>query len=700
MSILSGKKALCFIALPHHNRFLVPMMEALSAQGMATDYFTAAAEGAFEITLNQAKLPYRHIYDYADDDTSARANAAFRMLRGQFQQTLLESHTLQAVPVVIQDKTMRAAVDNFHCLDQMLRQEQPDVLFALHELNPWGKMLGYLSHVHRIPYFTLQEGLYYSHVFYHRFHTDYSTACMVWGEACKQTLVQAGCGADKIYPLGNTQIWTAKGTHTSAAMVQRTRAALGISADKKIVLLLMSHNSYQPFDARPLVDWMRARGDVVTVVKWHPITAKDVIERALSKHRQEPLMINAQDGDTYALLGASDVCVTVGNSTTALEALVYGKPLVEVRLADQEYSFAARGVAEAALGFEGLVNAAEALLIHGRTAERTAQVEKYLDDNFAHRDGRTLERMVRLVEESIGARQQGAKASLTGTDGVSFPCTLVLPVDDVMPQSLLATLEALAANTAAELFEIVIVNCAANSATRQVLASLGGDVTVLEGSPAWSYAAAGNRAAEIANGKYLAFLKPGVLPSVGWLDALFAVAEADPKVGVVGAQSLDSNGMIWHIGYAFDVNQSPFPIYRLLPADFAGAKRTRQFRAVAMPFMVSRELFRALGGFNEALHNRFEDVDFCLTAKRAGHDVVYAPESRIIVHGSSWQPSAERDVDNRIRFYSRWTGHLWQNDEELLQEDNLSHDGLSTLYQQMGRQIATGVGASALAVDP
>lgn len=700
MSILSGKKALCFIALPHHNRFLVPMMEALSAQGMATHYFTAAAEGAFEITLNQAKLPYRHIYDYADEDTSARANAAFRTLRGQFQQTMLESRALQVVPVVIQDKTMRAAVDNFYCLDQMLRQEKPDVLFALHELNPWGKMLGYLSHVHRIPYFTLQEGLYYSHVFYHRFHTDYSTACMVWGEACKQTLVQAGCGEDKIYPLGNTQIWAAKNLYSSDAMVQRTRAALGISGDKKIVLLLMSHSSYQPFDARPLVDWMRARRDVVTVVKWHPITAKDVIERALSKHRQEPLMINAQDGDTYALLGASDVCVTVGNSTTGLEALVYGKPLVEVRLPDQEYSYAALGVAEAAAGFEGVVAAAEALLIRGRTADRVAKVEKYLDDNFAYRDGRTLARMVRLVEESIGAREQGQRQNLTGTDIVQFPCTIVLPVDDVMPQSLLATLESLATNTNADLFEIVIVNCAANPATRGVLASLSGDVTVLEGSPEWSYAAACNRAAELAAGKHLAFLKPGVLTSAGWLEALLEVSEADPKVGVVGAQSLDSNGMLWHIGYAFDVNQSPFAMYRMLAPDFAGAKKTRQFRAVATPFMVRRELFLALGGFNEALHNRFEDVDFCLTVKQAGHYVVYAPKSRIIVHGSSWQPGAERDIDNRIRFYSRWTGHLWQNDEELLQDDNLSHDGLSTLYQQIGRQIATGVSASALAVDP
>jgi O-antigen biosynthesis protein len=237
-------------------------------------------------------------------------------------------------------------------------------------------------------------------------------------------------------------------------------------------------------------------------------------------------------------------------------------------------------------------------------------------------------------------------------------------------------------------------------ATRAVLASLDGDVTVLEGNPEWSYAMACNRAAEIAAGKHLVFLKPGVLPSTGWLEALLDVAEADPKVGVVGVQSLDSNGMLWHIGYAFDVNQSPFAMYRMLAPDFAGAKKTRHFRAVATPFLVRRELFRALGGFNETLHNRFEDVDFCLAAKQAGHDVVYAPESRVIVHYSSWQPSAERDIDNRIRFYSRWTGHLWQNDEEVLQQDDLSHDGLSTLYHEIGRQIASGVTVAAADMEP
>jgi hypothetical protein len=173
MNEFTGKKVLCFIALPHHNRFLVPIMNGLRSRGMDVVYFTAAAEGAFEITLNQAKLPYRHLLDYSDAETRSKVEAAYRYLRPIYQEKILGSRTFQAVPVVIQDKTIRPTVENVYCLMRMLEVEKPDLLFALHELNPWGKMLGYLSHTYQIPYFTLQEGLYYADVHYYRFHTDF-----------------------------------------------------------------------------------------------------------------------------------------------------------------------------------------------------------------------------------------------------------------------------------------------------------------------------------------------------------------------------------------------------------------------------------------------------------------------------------------------------------------------------------------------
>ena len=40
---------------------------------------------------------------------------------------------------------------------------------------------------------------------------------------------------------------------------------------------------------------------------------------------------------------------------------------------------------------------------------------------------------------------------------------------------------------------------------------------------------------------------------------------------------------------------------------------------------------------------------------------------------------------NRIRFYSKWTGFLWQDDEAYLKEDGLTHDGLERSLSRAGR---------------
>jgi GT2 family glycosyltransferase len=696
MSIFSGKKVLCFIALPHHNRFLVPIMDALKREGMEVVYFTVPAEGAFEITLNQANMPYRHMLDYATAETKERTAGAYRELAGVLQKKILSNRVLQSVPLVIEDKVVRAAVESFYCLESMLQTEKPDLLFALHELNPWGKILGYLSHVYAIPYFTLQEGLYYGDLHYYRFHTDYSTACIVWGEECREILMKAGCGADKIFPLGNTHIWEAKRSFTDPAAIAATRAALGIENGKKVLLFLMSHSNYRPFDAQPFARWMKNRGDVTAVFKWHPVTRKEIIDGALEKMRGNPSIISVSDFDTYALIGASDVCITVGNSTTGLETLAFGKPLMEVRLPDQAYSFVEQGVAEPVVDFADMGGKFERILANGLDRERAANIEKYLEHNFAHRDERTCARIVNLVGEALGAKREEERSPLRPTDEVRFPCSIVLPVDDSPLETLLATLEGIAAHTPAELFEVLIVNCAALPESRELVSSLSGDVKVIEGEAGWSYAQACNRAAVEARGRGLLFLKAGVFPAAGWLEALLQAAEENPDAGVVGGQVLTKNGLLWHVGFAFDVNQSPFSVYRMLPPEFSGASKEREFKAVQFPFLVSRELFCRLGGFNAALYNRFEDVDFCLRVRQADRRVLYTPKSKLVRHGPSWEAPADQEQTNRIRFYSTWSGSLWQDDGRYLEQDGLSHDGLSALYRELAGRLVQGVKELAL----
>ena len=258
-------------------------MEELKQRGMEVKFFTAAAEAAFEITLNDAGLPYRHVLDYATDEIAGQVSEAWQTLRPLWQDKLLTNPLLQSVPLVIQDKVIRSVVENAFCFKQMLETEKPDLLFALHELNSWGKILGHLSHTCGIPYLTFQEGLCYARGPLYRFHTDYTTACVVWGEADRQVLLSAGCSPDKTVALGNIDLWTTREKATQSDAVAATRKALGIGSDKKVVVFFMSYASYNPFAPSTFLAWLRAHPEVMVVFKWHPIQSKDVVERTVER---------------------------------------------------------------------------------------------------------------------------------------------------------------------------------------------------------------------------------------------------------------------------------------------------------------------------------------------------------------------------------------------------------------------------------
>jgi GT2 family glycosyltransferase len=187
------------------------------------------------------------------------------------------------------------------------------------------------------------------------------------------------------------------------------------------------------------------------------------------------------------------------------------------------------------------------------------------------------------------------------------------------------------------------------------------------------------------------FLKPGLMVLQGWLEGLLQVVESESNIGVVGGLTVNQNGLIWHIGIAFDVNQSPFCLYRLMPAQFSAAQNPRHYRALEIPFMTSRDLFSRLGGFSTEFSNRFEDIDFCLRiTERADLKAAYTPRSIVKLEHVSWLVSGEADQLNRIRFYSKWTGYLWQDDERYLSEDGLTHDRLSYMYRELAVRIAHG----------
>ena len=51
--------------------------------------------------------------------------------------------------------------------------------------------------------------------------------------------------------------------------------------------------------------------------------------------------------------------------------------------------------------------------------------------------------------------------------------------------------------------------------------------------------------------------------------------------------------------------------------------------------MTRRAVYDEVGGFDERLATDFNDVDFCLRARRAGYRIVYTPYARLYHHESA-----------------------------------------------------------------
>jgi hypothetical protein len=697
---LKGKKAFCFIALKHHGRFLFPVTRALAERGMEVIHPTATAESPFEITFIEEGMPYRHTLTYLDAEVSRDIEAAYRQIRATWKERILEGSILHGFTMCIQDKALRMHIENFYLLRRMFQVERPDLVLVLHEMNSWGKILGYLCHEFGVPYVSFQEGLYYGESGIYRFNTEYSTGCLIWGESTREVLLGAGGAADKMFIVGNTHLPQAIAEHKRPALIQKTRKELGVARDGRLVTLFMGGLGYGDKFRLPegLVNWIKSAPQRTLAVKWHPFNNKKDIETMSAPLAGIPNIRSLQQYDTYRLMAASDVCVVFGNSTTGLESLAFDRPLVEVAVAKQPFSYARQGVAEPAASLDELPAAVEKILRGEVPADRHEHVDAYLRHNLCSRDGKSVDRTLESIFRMLSAREtQKARAAAplpaasASRDESEFNCSIILPV--AKPEQATDTLVGIANYTSANLTYECLLSASLNPDEMEALnAVAAGDIRVVAASQG-GMARLCNAAAAESRGKYLCILRPGVVPQPGWLEALIDAMNADDEIGVVGARIVYPDALLAHAGIAFDGNFTPTRLYKLLPGNFPGACKTRPMRAVADCLLVRRECWEAAGGMDEVLEDYLYDIDLCLQAGVSRWKVVYQPQSVLVSVGDAEEKS---DAD-RLWFYAKWMGSLWPDEERYWQEDDVTQEKLLQLYRQIARRDpipASDVGAA------
>ena len=167
---------------------------------------------------------------------------------------------------------------------------------------------------------------------------------------------------------------------------------------------------------------------------------------------------------------------------------------------------------------------------------------------------------------------------------------------------------------------------------------------------AFNFAATINFAARQATGEHLLLLNDDTEVIAGeWMRAMLEFSQ-QPEIGAVGAKLLFPDGRLQHTGVVIGIGGGACHVLSGHPGEtpgyFGSAWIIRNYSAVTGACcMTRREIFEALGGFDERFATDFNDVDYCLRAREAGYRIVVTPFARLYHFEGASFGNRERKVN-------------------------------------------------------
>ncbi len=684
------KKIVVYIALPHHTRFLLPVANSMIQEGAQVHYVVGQAERSQEITAVTLGLDYFHVFDYVTTDRDKEdVQKQYDRLVKTFGDSLKNSFLFGVSPVTVVDKTLYSTAMEYVGFKNLIQREKPDICFALHELNRWGKMFAFWAKKHNIPLVTLQEGMYYGLDFGYTGHVQYSVLDFVWGERLKNKLAGFEAPPDKILPTGNTHLANELLAQKNNKVRQNKRKQFRYRDKELVFLLLISGSLPVPEKLFPLLEGISRVSHAHLIIKFHPLShqvqVEQWVERIPSRLKIRVRTIHNEES-VYDLLSVCDVCLLVQPSTTGIEALAFGNPLIHLTgtFNENDSDFFIRDKAAVSMTPSQLAE-----LISQETDFSTlassSHVQNFLERELAN-PTRAVELTKELSEKLIRANTSDSLPEIVCQHKADKPWSLILALSQ-SSRGLLRQLEILAQNSEDQGdYEVILMEPEHISQEgKKILDSLQGDVVRFVVEESLGVPGTMNLAAKQATGETLVFLQPDLVPFPHWLACFGKGFERHGRKKIFGARILDETGSLVHAGMVVDINNSPVAAYPHLEPEFACAMKERPFQMLDYVLCADRNVFCKLGGFVPQA-GKFAFMDLCLRANQEqGNDsCMYLPKVCLMFQTPR---SDDFDQDASVYFYGKWHGTLWENQMSLYEEDHITQDQVDTA--RMNRAAST-----------
>ncbi len=413
-----GRGVLFFLYTSRH----VALLRALWPQVEGWSPFVVAFGPDTEAALDKAGVPYTRLWGYFPPEAAvrrrlrgrwsaeavARLGAALRDEAGRPLWPLLEAKVRRLFSLRPGegrrfDETFLDAAGYVEAVRALLLALRPSLLVVMNDLRVLGRAAVLTARVQGVPTLHLQHGIMADWLLWQKVHSD---RIAVWGEENRRALVEAGVAPGRIAVTGNPAFdRLAQGVEPER--MERVRRSLRLEAGRPLLLVTTQNDSFAASrrQIEAVVVAAREFPALQIVVKLHPADAFAPYQRLQRELAGVDLHLT-QHSDLAALLALSDLLVT-RFSTTALEAMLQGKPVIVLNFSGQPdpLPYVERGAALGVRDPSALPGAIRAVLEDEPTRRRLREGMARFVRDYAYRlDGRAGERVLALMEEMMEAR--------------------------------------------------------------------------------------------------------------------------------------------------------------------------------------------------------------------------------------------------------------------------------------------------------
>ncbi len=197
----------------------------------------------------------------------------------------------------------------------------------------------------------------------------------------------------------------------------------------------------------------------------------------------------------------------------------------------------------------------------------------------------------------------------------------IITVNTNNRQILEGCLNSIRQNTHKISYEIIVIDNGSSDGSQNMVRSKFPQVKLIENQENLGFIKASNQGLRIYNARYAMLLNDDTIVKNSAMDKMVEFMDKHPQAGACGAKLLNIDGTIQHQGGIFGKK-----FWR------ASAPTLVDF-VIGAALLVRKEVINRIGIMDENLFFYNDDLDWCLSIRKAGWKIYFLPEAEIIHYG-------------------------------------------------------------------